>query len=400
MTRVLVVWASGSATYFLRPDEEVVLGRHSECDVVIGLPSVSRRHAKLRGGAPGCALAQVEDVGGMNGVRVRGQTITTGTPVAVGAGDVIELGGAIVLLHPPRDRGAPSGGALVRAVAHRPAVEDPTKSIDRLLDVVAESDLPVLLVGEDGAGKTHAAEAVHARSFRAGGPLVRVSCRGKHPEALARELFGDFAAGALEDARGGTLLVEEVDLLPARLQDTFVEILETRLIRRGDETAPLDLRLVTTTRGDLVRECNEGRFRLDLFYRLSGVNVVLPPLRERKGEIPRFAMRFLGAAAKRLGRPVPRLSNEALGVLLHHPFPANLRELKSTMERAVAFAGASYIGPEHLVFEMRLRRELAQTSPAIPGLRRPMVTAPTEAPDPPDQLEPTPIPKAPKLPTS
>ena len=402
VTRVLVVWESGSATYFLRPGEEVVLGRHRDCEVFIGLPSVSRRHARLVGlGGTRTAgeLAVVEDLGGMNGVRVRGQTIKPATPVPVGAGDVIELGGAIVILHPPRAEGAPSAGALVRAVAHRPASEDPARSVDRLLDVVAESDLAVLLVGEDGTGKTHAAETVHARSFRAAGPLVRLSCRGRHPDILSRELFGDTSPGALENASGGTLLVEEIELLPPRLQSRLHGVLETRVVRRPEHVASLDARIVTTSRSDLLRECNEGRFLLDLYYRLSGVSIAIPPLRERKGEIARFAVRFLASAAKRLGRPVPRVSNEALGVLLHHPFPANLRELRTTMERACALSGPGYIGPEHLLFESRSRRELAQTSPAIPGLRRPIVTALTEAPEAPESLEATPIPKAPRAPS-
>ena len=402
VTRVLVVWETGSATYFLRAGEEVILGRHQDCEVCIGLPSVSRRHARLVGlGGTRTAgeLAIVEDLGGMNGVRVRGQTITPGTPVPIGAGDVIELGGAIAILHPPRGAGAPSAGALVRAVAHRPASEDPARSVDRLLDVVAESDLALLLVGEDGTGKTHAAETVHARSFRAAGPLVRVSCRGRHPDILSRELFGDTSPGALENAGGGTLLIEEIELLPPRLQRRLHDVLETREVRRPEHVALLDARLVTTSRTDLLRACNEAHFRLDLYYRLTGVNIVLPPLRERKGEIGRFAVRFLASAAKRLGRPVPRVSNEALGVLLHHPFPANLRELKTTMERACALSGPGYIGPEHLIFESRSRRELARTSPAIPGLRRPMVTAPTEAPEAPESLEPPAIPKAPRTPT-
>ncbi|MBX3205970.1 MAG: sigma 54-interacting transcriptional regulator [Labilithrix sp.] len=380
MTHVLVLWETGSATYFLRPGEQVKLGRHSDCEVVIGLPTVSRRHAQLTGARPHEApragrLATIEDIGGMNGVRVRGQRIPLNQAVPVGIGDVIELGGAIVVLHPPRDAGAPSAGAIARAAAHRPAGDDPMKAVDRLIDVVAGSDLGVLLLGETGVGKTFAAEAIHARSARANGPLRRLDCAALPEALLEAELFGDergaaqAKAGLLESAAGGTVLLEEIGAMPLATQAKLLTVLETREILRLGSLEPrtLDVRFVAATSRDLLARSAEGAFRLDLYYRLNGICIAIPPLRERTGEIPRFATRFLAEAAMRAGRVAPRLSNEALGVLVHHPFPGNIRELRNAMERAVGLASGGFLGPEHLIFETHTA---APPSLALPPTRR------------------------------
>lgn len=367
VTRVLVLWETGSATYLLKPYEQVNLGRHADCEIVIDLQNVSRRHARLTGAAAAAGeLATVEDIGGMNGVRVRGQKLPLNVPTPVGAGDVIEIGGAIVVLHPPRSRaaGSPSAGAIARAAAHRAASEDPMKAVERLIDVVAQSDLGVLLLGETGVGKSYAAEAIHARSPRAGGPLLRLSCASLPEELLDRELFGyeqgavagamNAKPGLLESAAGGTVLLDEVGELPRALQAKLVTAIDKREVTRiGDvaPTRPLDVRFVATTSRDLLPRSIDGTFRLDLYYRLNGISIVIPPLRERTGEIPRFAAKFLAEAAVKLGKATPRLSNEALGVLVHHPFVGNIRELRNTMDRACVLVRGSFVGPEHLVFE-------------------------------------------------
>ncbi|MDF2695165.1 MAG: Response regulator of zinc sigma-54-dependent two-component system [Labilithrix sp.] len=364
VTRVLVLWENGSATYFLRPNERVMLGRHSECEVVIDLPSVSRRHARLTGADPRTGqLAALEDLGGMNGVRVRGQRIPVNQRMNVGPGDVIELGGAIVVLHPPRESHAPSAGAIARAAGHRPADEDPMKAVERLIEVVAGSDLGVLLLGETGVGKTFAAEAIHARSPRANGPLLRLNCAALPEALLEGELFGyergaftgavQAKAGLLESAAGGTVLLDEIGEMPLATQAKLLTVIETReVLRLGSlRPRPLDVRYVAATHRDLLARSAEGTFRLDLYYRLNGISIMIPPLRERRMEIPRFASRFLAEAAMRAGRRPPHLSNEALGLLVHHPFHGNIRELRNTMERAFVLAVGGFIGPEHLLFE-------------------------------------------------
>ena len=394
VTRVLVLWEGGNATYFLRPGEQVKLGRHSECELVIDLPSVSRRHALLTGARReelprGGQLATVEDIGGMNGVRVRGQRIPVNQPVPVGTGDVIELGGAIVVLHPPRDAGAPSAGATAHAAGHRPSGEDPMKAVERLIEVVAGSNLGVLLLGGTGVGKTFAAEAIHARSARARGPLLRLNCAALPEALLEGELFGyergaftgavQAKAGLLESASGGTVLLDEIGEMPLATQAKLLTVIETReVLRLGSlRPRPLDVRFVAATNRDLLARSAEGAFRLDLYYRLNGISIVIPPLRDRAAEIPRFASRFLAEAAMRAGRPAPHLSNEALGVLVRHPFLGNIRELRNTMERAFVLAPSGFIGPEHLLFETH--PAAVRPAPSLPPTRRFGPMSPDEA---------------------
>ncbi|MBN9165414.1 MAG: sigma 54-interacting transcriptional regulator [Myxococcales bacterium] len=395
VTRVLVLWEGGSSTYFLRPGEQVKLGRHSDCELVIDLPSVSRRHALLIGARGevlpfGGPLATVVDVGGMNGVRVRGQRIPVNQPVPVGSGDVIELGGAIVVLHPPRDALAASVGATSPPAGHRPG-EDPIKAVERLIELVAGSDLGVLLLGETGVGKTFAAEAIHARSARSRGPLLRLNCAALPEALLEGELFGyergaftgavQAKAGLLESASGGTVLLDEIGEMPLATQAKLLTVIETReVLRLGSlKPRPLDVRFVAATNRDLLARSAEGTFRLDLYYRLNGISIVIPPLRERAAEIPRFASRFLAEAAMRAGRPAPRLSDDALGVLVRHPFLGNIRELRNTMERAFVLAPSGFIGPEHLLFETPPTAVGPALGLSLPPTRRFRPMSPEEA---------------------
>jgi two-component system, NtrC family, response regulator AtoC len=352
LTRLLVLSERGSASYFLRPKTSVTLGRHGDCELVIDLPSVSRHHARLYGGDP----PHIEDLGGMNGVRVRGQRIMKGSKVPIRAGDVVELGGAIVVIHASRSAQGPAAGAMARADPYRVDADDPLRAVEQLIDLVAQSDLAVLLLGETGVGKTVAAEAIHARSARARGPLLRLNCASLPEAMLEAELFGSDRAkpGILEAASTGTILFDEIGEMPLATQAKLLDVIETREVKRrgSSKSTRIDVRFLGATNRDLLAHATEGRFRLDLYYRLNGISLVIPPLRERTREIPSFATRFLEeAAAKTPQRRAPRLSSEALGVLIRHPFFGNIRELKSTMERAFSLTTGGVVGPEHLVFE-------------------------------------------------
>ncbi len=414
LTRFLAVWETGCATYFLRPGEQATLGRQPDCEMLIRMPSVSRRHARVTAASGSdSTLATIEDVGGMNGVLVRGRRIPVNTAVAVSAGDVIELPGVVLVLHPAAPADRPSAGPFAHAPALSPAREDPMKAVERLLGVVAQSDLDVLFVGEPGVGKTFGAEAIHASSARAGGPLVRLDC-GALPDGLIDgELFGWEAgafdgadepkAGSLEAARGGTVLLDEIGAMPLATQAKLEAALEAREVvpLGGDRPRPVDVRVVASNSYDLLERVTSGAFRRGLYERLAAIRLIVPPLRERKGEISRFAAKFLAEAAKRAGRPAPRLSNEALGLVLHHPFPGNLRELKSTMERACMLARSGYVGAEHLFFDTPIATR-ATSKPPIPSTRRlaaPMT--PTEPPTAPTEevaIVPILVPPAPKAP--
>lgn len=371
-TRVLVVWESGALTQVVRPGESIVLGRRADADLRIPLRSISRRHARFVCLGDVC---RVEDLDSRNGVRVGGRALHRGEPQTVALGDIVDLGGAVVVLHAAPDDDAPGDaphpGAIARATARNGKKDLGTsQELDRLLDVVAQSDLGVLLLGEPGVGKSSIADAIHGRSLRACAPCVRID--GRHANlSLVRE------------AAGGTLVLDEVGELSVRDQ-----------LAVEDAVAEMDVRLVGTSHRDMYRECCAGRVRPELYRRLSGVRIVIPPLRERAGEIAKLAARFLLEAAAREGRLPPRLSNEALGVLVHHPFYGNIAELKRTMERACVLAGSGYVGPEHLAFDGS--RAAASVAPT---LRRFVPTSATEPPGPSsDTPPPITIPEPPRAP--
>ncbi len=243
----------------------------------------------------------------------------------------------------------------------------------QLLEKLAASELPILIGGETGTGKELAASAVHHWSARRGRPFVALNC-ATLPENLAEsELFGyekgafsgaqTSKVGLLEAARGGTVFLDEIGELSLGNQAKLLRVLETRrLLRLGDvKERPIDIRVIAATNRDLEAECDAGRFRRDLFFRLSGAIFWLPPLRDRPREILTLAKRFLDAACDRMGRKRMVLATSATQVLLRYRWTGNIRELKNVMDYvAVATAGA-IVGAEHLPARVAPPRETAAT---------------------------------------
>jgi two-component system response regulator HydG len=240
-------------------------------------------------------------------------------------------------------------------IAQSPAMHDVLDLIER----VAPTDATLLIRGESGTGKEVIAKAVHHASPRAERPFVAVNC-GAVPETLLEsELFG-FIRGAFtgavaskrglfEEAHGGTLFLDEIAEMPAALQVKLLRTLQSREIRRLGATQPtiIDARVIAATNRDLAAMIGDGRFREDLFYRLNVIEAVLPPLRERREDIPALAEHFAGRSAARLGRDL-RLAPETIERLLRYPWPGNVRELENAMERAVILARGSAVTPEDL----------------------------------------------------
>jgi transcriptional regulator with PAS, ATPase and Fis domain len=220
----------------------------------------------------------------------------------------------------------------------------------RLAQKVAPSESTILLTGESGTGKELFARAIHLQSLRAGGPFVAVNC-GAIPEGLIEsELFG-FARGAftgasssrrglIEEADGGTLFLDEIAETPTSTQVKLLRFLESGEVRRlgENETRIVNARVVAATNQDLGRAVEQGTFRQDLFYRLNVVHLELPPLRDRRDDVPLLAAYFLERYAKRLGKNVNRFSSEAQALLLRYDYPGNVRELENAIEHAVALA--------------------------------------------------------------
>ncbi|MGE4536845.1 MAG: sigma-54 interaction domain-containing protein [Desulfovibrio sp.] len=221
---------------------------------------------------------------------------------------------------------------------------------------VSATDATVLLLGESGSGKELAARGIHDKSPRAGGPFVAVNCAAIPPGLLESELFGHEKGaftgavsrqiGKFEQAGGGTLFLDEIGDMPLETQAKILRALETRRIERlgGNRGLPINVRIVAATHRDLAAMIRQGTFREDLFHRLNVFPLSLPPLRERREDIPILAERFLEALC-----PGATLSVEALQRLLAYDWPGNVRELKNTMERAMVLCGDTRaVSPAHL----------------------------------------------------
>jgi DNA-binding NtrC family response regulator len=365
--RLLVLWESRSVVVDLPPQGELRIGRAMQADVVVEDASVSRNHVAVEVSA-GAIL--IRDLGSQNGTKINGRKLASGETSPFRPGMLAEIGRAVIVLQ-PRDATAPS--TIDAPLAELPGLvvagEGPMRQLYRLVSHVAESKISVLLLGETGVGKERVAEAVHRWSPRKDGPLVRLNCAALPETLLESELFGHekgaftgaIAAkkGLVEAAHGGTLFLDEIGEMPLSTQAKLLRVLEAREVLPvgGREPRAVDIRLVAATHRDLDAAMRTGTFRADLFYRINGVSIAIPPLRARVSEIADLATMFAARACDEAGRRPVRLSNETLAALRAHAWPGNVRELKNVVERAVALCKADVIEPDHL-----LEPKLAATS--------------------------------------
>ncbi|HSB73776.1 MAG TPA: sigma-54 dependent transcriptional regulator [Candidatus Methylomirabilis sp.] len=230
----------------------------------------------------------------------------------------------------------------------------------KLISRVAGVDSTVLITGESGTGKELVARTIHYNSPRASKPFVAINCGAIPEELLESELFGHVKGsftgaiahktGLLEVAHGGTVLLDEVAEMSPRLQVKLLRYLQDHTFRRvgGTEDIEVDVRTMAATNKDLTQLIQSERFREDLFYRLNVISVEIPPLRDRREDIPLLATSFLGLYAARAGRPILGIAPEAMEILLAHSWPGNVRELENVMERTVALTVGSEILAENL----------------------------------------------------
>jgi transcriptional regulator with PAS, ATPase and Fis domain len=280
-------------------------------------------------------------------------------PVTLRPGDTLRLG-AVSLVLVPSFVGGPT---IAPAGDGSPSLDPAMREVHALLARVAPSDIPVLILGETGVGKEVLAERLHAASRRRAKPLLRVNCAALSEQLVESELFGHERGaftgavtakpGLLEAAHGGTVLLDEIGDLRLESQAKLLRVLEeAKVLRVGGVTArAVDVRFVAATHKDLLDAVRAGRFRQDLYYRLAGVVLRVPPLRERPAELLPLAEEFLRSASARAGRSLPVLADDARAWLTSHPWPGNIRELRHSVERAVLLCDGERVRASHLAGE-------------------------------------------------
>jgi len=257
-----------------------------------------------------------------------------------------------------------------------------------LTKLAAPYNSSVLLIGETGTGKEVIARAVHKLSRRSDGPYIRVNCGALHENLLESELFGhvkgaftgavDNKTGRFEAAHGGTIFLDEISSMTPKLQVKLLRVLQEREFERVGEsrTIRVDVRVIAATNQSLEDEIEAGRFRDDLYYRLNVWPVSLPPLRERREDIPLLAQFFLKRYGEINRREVPELTPELREVFLNHDWPGNVRELENTIERLVVLSSGRSIAPELLLRFGRPKYALRSSRPRtedVPGLIQQLV---------------------------
>ena len=248
----------------------------------------------------------------------------------------------------------------------------PMQEIEELIDAMAPSDANVLILGESGVGKEVIANTIHARSRRAGQPVVKLNCAAFPQTMIEGELFGYVKGaftGAMHDfpgmiaaANGGTLFLDEISDMPADLQTRFLRVLQEREYRPlgSTQTMKADFRAIASTNRQIAQALAENRMRSDLYYRLNTFQIEVPPLRKRKEDIPPLIAQFVKQFSQQLGKPEPDISPDAFQKLLDYAWPGNVRELQNAIEYAVVLARHGLIDVKELPAEIQLPAALQQ----------------------------------------
>jgi DNA-binding NtrC family response regulator len=332
--------------------------------------------------------------------RLRAQSIVARTGIACHPRDG-QTPEALVARSSERLRGrelpAPVEGVVV---------EDPRmRRVYGLASSAARGAISVIVLGETGVGKDVMAQEIHRMSPRAKAPFVAINCAAVSEGLLESELFGhekgaftgatEAKAGLLESAPGGTVFLDEIGDMPPKLQATLLRVIQTRQVQRvgSVKTRPIDVRFIAATHRDLEAEIGAGRFRQDLYYRLNGITLTIPPLRERRSEILPLVRSFLTQFAREMGdRPAPEVSPEAARLLEAYSWRGNVREVRNVVERALLLCEGSEILPEHLPIESMAANAISFANVPAPGMTPPPPTPaalPAAAPVPADFARPT-----------
>ncbi|HSN27034.1 MAG TPA: sigma 54-interacting transcriptional regulator [Kofleriaceae bacterium] len=329
------------------------IGSDIAAQLCVADPHVSRRHAEVvRSGAS----IVVRDLQSRNGTYVDGIAVKE---AILDVPATIRVGGTTIRFETEARTPAPGGRRFGAAVGSSPQM----RGVFELLERLAPSDLTITLLGETGVGKDVLACAVHEASARRAGPFVVFDCGAATPTLIESALFGHekgaftganaTVQGAFERAHGGTLFFDEIGELSLDLQPKLLRALEQRKVQRIGSTVelPVDVRILAATNRDLEAEVAAGRFRQDLFFRLSAAVVAVPPLRERLTDLPELVEAILAAEGRRV-----RVTHETLEALATYDWPGNVRELRNVLLAAAAMADADLVEPRHLLLFKPRRR--------------------------------------------
>ena len=371
-----------SRMYPLTQGSVVDIGRSSDNQVQIDDPSVSRHHARLHVDGE----VQVEDLGSANGTSLvratksraeldetdasANQRLEPNQLATLVPGDVLRVGAVILVLQRKGRSSLPTPSGEVVQAGPSVLVDPEMRRVYDLASRAAGSDISVLVLGETGVGKEVMAETIHRRSPRAEHPFLRLNCAALPESLLEGELFGHekgaftgahaTKVGLIESTDRGSVFLDEIGELPLGTQAKLLRVLEERTVTRLGATKPrrIDVRFITATNRDLAREVRAGRFRGDLYYRISGLVVKIPALRQRPAEIQPLAEYFLREFCSRSGQIRPQLTQEAIERLQGYEWPGNVRELRNVMERAALLASDGVISAEQVLLEPQLPDEL------------------------------------------
>ena len=235
----------------------------------------------------------------------------------------------------------------------------------KMIETIARTNSTILLTGESGTGKGLVAQAVHFHSLRREKPMVSLNCGALPENLLESELFGHMRGsftgadsnkkGLLEVAERGTVFLDEIGEMSPVMQVKLLRVLQERRFRRvgGLEELQADIRVIAATNQDLAKAIAEGRFREDLYYRINVIPISLPPLRERREDIPLLAQHFMAKYTEQMEKQITGISHEAMDLLVHHEWPGNIRELENVLERAVALEATPVVLPDSLPSNIR-----------------------------------------------
>ena len=331
----------------------VLIGSLAENDLVLADPTVSRRHAAIEEKANGYVIRDLDSTNGtlLDGVRVREAYLLPGSVISLGQTEISfsPLEERIEILKSNRDR-------FGELIGTSPSMQE----VYGILERIAPTDVTVLLDGETGTGKELAARAIHSNGRKSAGPFVVVDCGAVAPNLIESELFGHekgaftdavkFRQGAFELADSGTIFLDEIGELSLDLQPKLLRALDQREIKRvgADRPVTVNVRVISATNKDLEREVKAGRFREDLYYRLSVVRIYMPPLRKRKEDIEIIAEHLLKGISSEINKKITGLSPEALSALTAYSWPGNVRELKNVLGRAAALCDGKRIEAKDL----------------------------------------------------